>query len=248
MRNIKLIISYDGTNYLGWQCTPVGASIESTLQSVLEQILQQPVSLQAASRTDAGVHAHAQVVNFMVFKPDLNLKRLEMSLNGLLPKDMAVLLVEEMALSFHPTLDCREKEYRYYICMGRAQSPQNRFYSWHVHAALDLEKMGCAAQGLIGSHDFSSFCNVKKNASYSHFRRQINAIEIEELESNRLCVRIRGNNFLYKMVRNLVGTLVYIGKGKIDEENILAILDSRDRTQAGVTAPAHGLFLHQVFY
>lgn len=246
MQNIKLVIAYDGTHYLGWQKTSMGPSIESALQTVLEQILQHAIVLQATSRTDAGVHAVGQVVNFFALKSHLDLNRFKISLNSLLPKDIAVLSVEEMHPSFHPTLDCHIKEYRYYICHGCAQLPQNRFYSWHYPHSLALTDMREVALKLIGKHDFSAFCNTKKNEKYPNHIREIADIQISEIDEDRLCITVKGNHFLYKMVRNLVGTLVYVGNGKIPKEMIPDILESEDRTTAGMTAPAHGLFLHRV--
>lgn len=248
MHNIKLIIAYDGTAYFGWQKTRVGPSIEEALQAVIEQILQHPAPLQAASRTDAGVHARRQTVNFLTGRQGLDLSRLKSSLNGLLSKDIVILSVEEAPLNFHPTLDCTGKEYRYYLCYGHVQLPQHRFYSWHVSSVLDVEKIMLALPHLIGSHDFSAFCNVKKNEHYSDFIREVTTLELDLLEENRLCVRICGNHFLYKMVRNIVGTLADIGRGKIDLDQLPDILNSKYRPKAGVTAPAHGLFLHDVKY
>lgn len=245
--NIKLTVAYDGGNYLGWQKTSMGPSIEETLQRVLEQILQEQIVLQAASRTDAGVHAKGQIVNFLTHKTP-SLQRLKISLNCLLPKDIAVMHVEMADIDFHPTLDCRGKEYHYWVCNGTAQLPQHRFYSWHYPHALDVNVMRAAALLLAGEHDYAAFCNFKKNHAYAHYVRQVELIDIIELPEERLCIRVRGNNFLYKMVRNLVGTLVYVGCGKIDVEEIPGILGSQERPQAGVTAPAHGLCLQQVFY
>ncbi len=125
------------------------------------------------------------------------------SLNSLLPKDVVALSAEKMPSSFHPTLDCLEKEYHYYICYGKADLPHYRFYSWHYPYPLQIEEMRQAAYELIGSHDFSSFCNVKKHALYSHFIRKVNVIDIKQLENQRLSICIKGNQFLYKMVRNL---------------------------------------------
>lgn len=247
MQNIKLVIAYDGTAYRGWQATPMGPSVEATLQQILEQILQHPAPLQAASRTDAGVHAQGQVVNFFTSK-QLDLDRLKISLNSLLPKDIVVLQAEKMSPTFHPTLNCTSKEYRYYICYGPAQLPQHRLYSWHFPCHLALEEMRAAIPFFIGNQDFSAFCNVKKQTSYLHFIREIYLLELIELGDCRLCIRIQGNNFLYKMVRNIIGTLLYIGKGKIRKEEVPTIIQSEDRTQAGVTAPAHGLFLYEVYY
>lgn len=248
MTNVKLIIAYDGGRFLGWQKTKEGPSIEEELQRVLEHIYQTPIQLQAASRTDAGVHAAGQVVNF--FPPKLNPcpKRLSVSINSLLPKDISVLSSEIMPQSFHPTLDAKGKEYRYYISCGKSQMPHHRFYAWHYPYQLDLDKINEALPFLIGSKDFSTFCNFKKNAAYTDFIRTVDSIQIENWEESGLCFKIQGNHFLYKMVRNLVGTLVYIGRGKVSIKNLSHIVESHDRTQAGMTAPAHGLFLHRVFY
>lgn len=248
MHNLKLLLTYDGTNYLGWQKTPSGASIESFLQTKIEQILQHPTPLQAASRTDAGVHAQAQVVNFLTSKTCLDLKKFCISLNRLLPKDIVVLKADWMPLSFHPTLDSKSKEYHYFLCYGPTQLPQHRFYSWHVPFQLNIEDMQQACSLLKGTHDFASFCNQKNNVHYTDFIRQIQSIEINLIDDHRLVFRIRGNHFLYKMVRNIVGTLVDIGKGKLRLDDIPTILQSRLRPKAGVTAPPQGLFLHKVFY
>ena len=202
--NIKLTVAYDGGNYLGWQKTTMGPSIEETLQQVLEKILQEQIILQAASRTDAGVHAKGQIVNFLTQK-NPSLKRLKISLNCLLPKDIAVMDVEMADIDFHPTLDCRSKEYHYSVCYGTAQLPQHRFYSWHYPHALDISAMRAAALLLTGEHDYAAFCNFKKNHAYAHYVRQVELIDIIELPEELLCIRVRGNNFLYKMVRNLVG-------------------------------------------
>lgn len=248
MKNFRLLIAYDGTKYLGWQHTQEGPSIEAELQSTLQKILQHPINLQASSRTDAGVHATSQVVNFLSTKESIDTDKLVLSLNALLPKDIVALEAKEMPPRFHPTLDCKGKEYCYYICYGKTQLPYYRLYSWHVHASLNIEKMIQASQYLMGEKDFSSFCNFRKQLHYDHHIRRIDNIVIERIESERLCIRITGNHFLYKMVRNMVGTLVYVGIGKIGIDEIPAILDSHDRTRAGVTAPAHGLFLNRIFY
>lgn len=247
MHNLKLIVAYDGTAYLGWQKTPMGPSIEAALQQVIEQILQHPINLQAASRTDAGVHAEGQVVNFLTSKT-VDLYKFQISLNQLLPKDIVVLHVNEISFSFHPTLDSLGKEYRYFVCTGPTQLPHHRLFSWHVHYDLDLAAIQQAIPFLIGQHDFSTFCNMKKNSHYSHTTREIQKLELMQFEGNRLFFKIQGNHFLYKMVRNIVGTLIYIGRGKISVQELPKILESKDRPEAGVTAPAHGLFLQQVFY
>lgn len=246
--NVKLRVAYDGSRYLGWQKTRMGLSIEETLEKVICQVLQEDVALQAASRTDAGVHAEGQIVNFVTTKGILCFQRLLVSLNCLLPKDIAVMEVEQAPEEFHPTLDCVCKEYHYSVCDGTAQLPHRRYYSWHYPHRLDVGSMRRAATMIVGKRDFSSFCNFKKNGDYDHFVRDLQEIAIEEHSNSEVLFRIRGDNFLYKMVRNIVGTLVYVGCGKIAEGAIPEIVACGDRTRAGMTAPAHGLCLHRIFY
>jgi tRNA pseudouridine38-40 synthase len=241
-RNIKLILAYEGTHYLGWQKTAMGPSIEEELEKALAQILRHPVNLQAASRTDAGVHAEGQVVNFFT-EVEVPLERLQKSLNGLLPKDISILKIEEASEGFHPTLQSRGKEYHYSVCLGPTQLPFYRNFSWHFSYPVDMEEMKKAALLLKGRHDFSAFTNERQENNV----REIFDIVIEPLDS-RMKIRVSGNNFLYKMVRNIVGTLLYVGCGKLPSEEIPAILTSKDRTLAGVTAPAVGLVLKEVFY
>lgn len=231
---------------MGWQKTKEGPSVEETLQTILEQILQHPVILQAASRTDAGVHAFGQEVNFFTSRDSINLDRLGISLNQLLPSDIAVRLVHEMPENFHPTLDCISKEYHYWVCYSSYQLPQHRRYSWHVHSPLDLDAMRKGAKLLTGQHDFSSFTNFKKNERYESHVRCVESIEIVTSEEQRLQFIIKGSHFLYKMVRNLVGTSVDVGKGKLQVDSLVDLLNQKDRTAAGVTAPAHGLTLYKI--
>lgn len=247
-RNIKLTIAYDGTEYHGWQKTKEGRSIEEVLENSLQQILQHEVSLQAASRTDAGVHAEGQVVNFFSERNALDLSRLCISLNQILPRDIAVFNCEEVDASFHPTLNATGKIYHYYVCASHFQMPHNRFYSWHCHYPLNIPFIREGAHILTGKHDFSAFCNQKKNYPQRDFQRHITEINLEEFGDHRLKFVITGHSFHYQMVRNLVGTLIFIGRGKINLDELPNIIATGDRTLAGVSAPAHGLFLHKVLY
>lgn len=247
-QNIKLIVAYDGTNYLGWQKTSMGPSIEESLEIVICRILQHLVHIQAASRTDAGVHALGQVAQFYTDKEITDVSKFRISLNALLPLDIKVLQVEMMPLSFHPTLDAKGKIYHYQLCYSPVQLPQNRLYEWHYHYPLDVEAMRAATLPLLGEHDFAAFCNAKKNEVYSHHIRKVTRIEIQETGLNQILFIIEGEHFLYKMVRNLVGTLTYIGSGKISVDAINKILEDGKRTYAGVTAPARGLTLQKVVY
>jgi tRNA pseudouridine38-40 synthase len=242
MRNLKLIVAYEGTGYLGWQKTRMGPSIEETLENALTQILQHPLKLQAASRTDAGVHAEGQVVNFKT-PSETPLDRLQRSLNALLPNDISVLGMTPMPEEFHPTLDAVGKEYHYSVCLGTSQLPFYRHTSWHFPYAVDLKRVEAACPLFLGKHDFSAFTNEREENNC----RELTHFTVAA-EDDRLQIRVAGNNFLYKMVRNLVGTVMYIGCGKLRLEEVTPILASRDRTRAGMTAPAHGLSLKKVFY
>jgi tRNA pseudouridine38-40 synthase len=246
MRNIQLIVAYDGTGLHGWQKTSLGPSVEEHLEKVLSQVLQEKPKLQAASRTDAGVHAEGQVVNFFTTK-DLSLERLQKSFNALLPKQISILKVEEAPSSFHPTLDNQGKEYHYHVCNTLFQKPKHRLFSWQVPYSLSMDLMQQASRFFLGTHDFSSFCNqlplLDKSAICT-----LEKIEIEEMEEQRIVFKIRGDRFLFRMVRNLVGTLVYVGGGKIPLSDIPSLLKNKQRAAAGITAPAHGLHLMNVFY
>lgn len=247
MPNIKLQVAYEGTSYFGWQKTATGPSIEQTLQNVLEQILRHPVQLQAASRTDLGVHATGQIVNFITNKIN-DLHRLHYACNCLLPADIRILSIEDVPDCFHPTLDCAGKEYHYYLCNTAVQLPQHRLYSWHIPHSIQWAAMHEAIPLLTGEHDFKAFCNTRKNMVYESYVRHVTKIELTAIPENRLRIAITGNHFLYKMVRNLVGTLIYVGLGKIAAAEIPEILRFGSRPQAGITAPAHGLFLATAFY
>jgi tRNA pseudouridine38-40 synthase len=248
MANIKLIIAYDGKAYLGWQQTKEGASIEESLQKTLETLLQQSISLTSASRTDAGVHARGQVVNFYTEKKNLDLGRLLAGINALLPEDISVFSAENMHDSFHATIDCIGKEYHYWMCTAPILYPQDRHTIWHYPYSLDLNLMKKAAQQLIGEHDFQALCNMKKNEEYEDYIRCIQSISIEEHSENKFLFKIEGTSFLYKMARNIVGLVTYVGRGIIPLEDVPKIIQSKDRTRSGITAPAHGLTLYKVLY
>jgi tRNA pseudouridine38-40 synthase len=243
--NIKIMIAYDGTELFGWQKSSDGPTVEEKLQEALEQIYQHPMMLQAASRTDRGVHAERQVVNYRTEK-EVDLKRLLISLNHLLPKTIRVLSIENAQENFHPTLDAKGKIYHYHVCQGEVQSPFRRHFSWHIHLPLDIELMREGAKFFLGTHDFASFTNVQA-PRLKETVRTLKRLDIIE-EGISLRFEVEGDNFLYKMVRNLVGTLVYLGQGKLTLDNLPSILEKRDRTLAGITAPGHGLTLHKVLY
>lgn len=245
--NVVLQIAYDGSNYFGWQKTEAGPNIEESLEIALEKILQHTVSLQAASRTDRGVHAYGQIVNFTTPK-SVNLSSLKRSLNQLLPDDIRVLSLNVAPSDFHPTLSAKSKEYHYHLVYNKELMPHLRYTHWHIRAPLDIEAMRQASLQCIGANDFKSLCNQRKNLSYETTVRSLTKLTICELEENRLRIELEGNHFLYKMARNLVGTLVYVGLHKIPAESLTEILQSKKREKAGLTAPAQGLTLYRVYY
>jgi len=241
--NYKIVLSYDGTRYFGWQKTKTGPSIQENLEKALFQILRIPVPTEAASRTDRGVHAEGQVVNFFLSTPAPP-SRLLYSLNAVLPPDIRARSIEEMPNDFHPTLSALSKEYRYHICNEAVQYPRERLYSWHIHEPLDLTAMQFAAQHLLGTHNFASFTTIEIEDTM----RTLFDVQILPLANGKLQIRIAGDRFLYKMMRRLVGTIVAVGKRTMSEKDVLTLLKSPNRAQAGVTAPAHGLTLHQIHY
>lgn len=237
------IIAYDGTHYLGWQKTRMGKSVQQTLEEAIAKITGERETPEAASRTDRGVHAEGQTISFSL-KKDWDPFRLIHALNAHLPKDIRIRSLKKISPDFHPTLDAIEKEYHYRLSLNPFQKPTHRLYAWHFYKTLNVDGMKQAASSLIGKHDFSAFANEKDKDPICC----ISSIEIQSLEEERLQIAIRGDRFLYKMARNIVGTLVYVGCGKIPSDYIPSLLASKDRKKGGISAPAHGLFLHRVLY
>ncbi len=243
MRNIKLVLEYDGTNYVGWQIQPNGPSIQEAVEKALRQILQEEVQAIVAGRTDAGVHARGQVVNFMTTRTT-DTRALFRSLNGILPAEIVVLSAEDADESFHARHSAKGRVYRYVLSLR--PTALLRKYSWYVGGfVLNIDLMRQCAALIMGEHDFASFC--KADAGVDHFRCTIQKAEWKH-EDPTLVLEIAANRFLYGMVRALVGTMVEIGRGYRPFEDFQRILDARDRQAAGTTAPAKGLFLEQIIY
>lgn len=242
MDNIKITLSYDGTNYFGWQKTKAGPSIEEKLENALNIILQKKVKINAASRTDKNVHAKVQIANFLIEK-DFDLDLLKYKLNMMLPKDIRILKIQKEDINFHPTLNSKKKEYRYYIDNSDYESPHHRLYSWHIHNKIDLEKINEAKLLFIGKKDFSAFTNRKEKNNV----RSIFDINLQK-DDNFIMISITGDRFLYKMVRIIVGSLIYVGIGKMKIIELENILNSKSRNHLGMTAPAKGLFLYGITY
>ncbi|WP_245574372.1 tRNA pseudouridine(38-40) synthase TruA [Desulfovirgula thermocuniculi] len=247
VRNIKLTIAYDGTNYHGFQ-EQRGTGLP-TVQEVLEGCLLaltgRAVRVTGASRTDAGVHARGQVVNFDAAGWSIPVERIPLALNGLLPEDIAVLAAEEVPPHFHARFSARAKVYRYTIYNSRIPSPFWRLYSYFVPRPLDVAAMQEAGSYLVGRHDFASF--QAAGAATKQTVRTLFQVEVAR-ENELVHLLFRGDGFLYHMVRIMVGTLIEVGLGKREPREVLDILAARDRRAAGPTAPPHGLCLERVEY
>ena len=251
MTHLVLVLAYDGTAYYGWQRTKEGPSVEAVLQTVLHQLFQEPIRLQAASRTDRGVHAEWQVVDFVVQKkPWKDLFRLVASLNEMLPPDIRCRHAYEAPTeTFHPTLDVVKKTYRYLISTGPVQLPLLRFTHWHVHYPLDRSLFAEASTHFLGTKDFRGVCNRRAGLKEEDTVRTVHSIRIQEtLEAQTIAVFIEADHCLYKMARNIVGSMVWVARGKTSLDSIAAALLARKRAFAGVTAPAHGLSLVGITY
>lgn len=244
MANYKLVLEYDGTNYHGFQIQPNGITIQGCLESALSQIAKEPVRVIAAGRTDAGVHALYQVVNFHS-NLSVPLAKLPIAINSLLPEDIRVKQAAIVSDQFHARYDAIAKTYCYYIQQGPVASVFHRHYCWHIKAELNWDNILQAGKKFEGVHDFRAFA-----ASGSNVKSTVrNLIEFHlQVQDNWAELRFTANGFLYNMVRNMVGTLVEVGLGKRVPESIPAILASKERAYAGVTAPAAGLFLTMVYY
>ncbi len=239
MRRIMLTVSYDGTDYCGWQWQPNGPTIEGILNRELSRLLREEIHVKGASRTDAGVHA---LGNLCVFDSDTRIppEKICYALNQSLPSDIVIQDSCEVPPSFHPRKCCSVKTYEYTIYCARFPNPVERRYSCWVHAPLEEEKMRAASACLVGEHDFKSFCSSGSEAVTTV--RRILELTLRR-DGCRLVLRIRGNGFLYNMVRIIAGTLIQVGKGQMRPEQMEEILSGCDRTLAGPTAPAQGLCL-----
>ena len=244
MRNIKLTIEYEGAPYLGWQRQPQGMTIQQALEETLGKITGAMPQVVGASRTDAGVHARGQVASFRT-DSEMPVDRLLGALNALLPRDIAVLAVEEMPEDFHARFSASSKLYHYTIWNARVRPGLDRNWCWHMRWAVNLELMQEASAALLGRRDFAAFQSA--NAQSETTVRTVHRADWQRCDP-RLTFAIEADAFLYNMVRALVGTLVDVGREKISVSEFRQILDSGDRTLAGRTAPARGLCLMCVRY
>lgn len=252
MKRFKLVVAYDGTNYCGWQIQPNGITVEEVLNKTLSRFLKEEIHIIGASRTDSGVHSFGNVA---VFESETTIppEKLCFALNPQLPEDIRIVSSEQVPGDFHPRYCDTRKTYEYHIQNGKIPLPTERLYSHLVIFPLNIQAMQEASQYLVGTHDFKSFCAAKTQAQTTV--RTVTGIEVEahplsegEYPSKKVIIRVTGEGFLYNMVRIISGTLIKVGLGVYPPEHVKQILEACDRSQAGETVPAKGLFLKKIEY
>ncbi|MBB6217242.1 tRNA pseudouridine38-40 synthase [Anaerosolibacter carboniphilus] len=245
MRNVKLIIEYDGTKYNGWQrLGNTDNTIQAKLEGVLSKMTGENIEIIGSGRTDAGVHAYHQIANFKTHSM-MSVYEMRDYCNQYLPQDIVVKEAVEVEERFHARYNATSKKYLYRIWTGRIPTVFHRKYTYYIPQRLNVEAMRKAASYLIGEHDFQAFSSVKSKKKSTV--RKIYAIDIHK-EDSELNILFHGNGFLHNMVRIIAGTLIEVGLGKMKAEEIPEILEGKIRAQAGITAPAQGLFLYEVHY
>ena len=245
MKRVKLVVAYDGTNYHGWQLQPGAVTIEQVLNETLTELLGEPIAVIGASRTDSGVHA---LGNVAVFDTEHRMpgEKVCFALNQRLPADIRIQSSCEVPDGWHPRRCPCVKTYEYRILNRSVELPQQRLYTAFCRFPADVERMRRGAAFLVGTHDFTSFSSVK--AQTNTFVRTVYELTVERTEDDIIHIRITGNGFLYNMVRIIAGTLLLVGAGKLEPEDVGRILAAKDRGAAGPTAPAHGLTMIGITY
>lgn len=244
MKNIKLIIEYDGTNYHGWQSQNNSLAVQDIIASAINKLTGEKVIVNGSSRTDAGVHSYGLAANFLTDSP-IPPDRFCYALNTVLPSDVVAVKSEEVSSDFHARFSSKGKKYRYLIYNSEFPSAILRNRAYHVSKALDADKMQEAAEKFIGTHDFTTF--MAAGSTVKSPVRTIYSATVTK-KDNIICFEVEGSGFLYNMVRIMAGTLVEVGYGKIKVEQINDIILSKNRKLAGKTAPPHGLYLLEVYY
>ena len=244
-KNIKLSLAYDGYHYHGWQKQKNGVTIQGIIEEKIKRMLRKPVKLIASGRTDAGVHAVNQVCNFIT-QSDLSPHVVKKGLNSLLPNDILIKTAEYVPLEFHSRFSAKNKAYEYRILNGEEPDIFKRRYLWHIREPLDTEEMARALSLLLGRHDFSSFRS--SGSDNKDPVRLVTKALLHGPENKLLRINIEAEGFLRHMVRNIVGTVVEVGLGKMDRVRFKKIFESRDRRLAGIKAPPQGLFLIKIQY
>lgn len=242
---VKLILSYDGTRFVGWQVQPNGRSVQAEVEKALETLRKAPVRVTAAGRTDAGVHARAQVASFPEERP-LPLTAYVKGMNALLPEDVAIRGASIEPDGFDARRSARGKRYRYVVENVATREPLGRLHAWQLFGPLDVPAMRAAAEHLVGRHDFAAF--QAADCACDHAVREVRRLDVRGEAGGRIEIVVEATAFVKHMVRNIVGTLVEVGQGRRAPASIPDLLRRGDRREAGRTAPPQGLFLEEVFY
>ena len=244
MRRIRTILSYDGTNYVGWQTQPNGVAVQEKVEQAIFEVTGERASLQGSGRTDSGVHARAQVAHFDT-AARMGADKFAIALNTHLPGDIRVLYSEETDPAFHARFSAKEKQYRYFVQTGPHADVFLRKYALHAYMPLDLDLMNKAAALVVGTHDYSAFMSTGREVESA-----VRTVTLSrwEKQGNLLVYSVQGNGFLYNMVRILVGTMLGMGSGRLPDDAMDKALSSLSRKDAGPTAPPHGLVLWRVKY
>ncbi len=245
MRNIKITVEYDGTKYNGWQTQKNGEGIQEILTNAIHQVCNDVSKINGAGRTDAGVHAMGQTANFFT-ECKIPIEKFANAVNVFLPKDIAVKSANEVNNEFHARYSAKGKKYMYVVNNSSVRSALSFYREYYFPYEVDYKKMKKACEVLEGTHDFKAF--MASGSSIKDTVRTVSKIQIKKREDGRIIFNFTGNGFLYNMVRILVGTLLDVGIGKINVEDIKDIIASKDRTKAGKTVPAQGLYLVEVYY
>lgn len=244
MRNIGVTVSYDGTDFNGFQSQPYGRTVQQEIEKALKALTGEDILIIGSGRTDAGVHAYGQVFNFYTVST-IPVERFAIALNTRLPKDIVILAAYEVSEYYHARKSAKRKTYRYTIDMGKFPDVFNRHYSFHHPTPLQVEAMQEGLRHLVGEHDFTSFTSI--HSTKPHHVRTIYEAYLEQ-QGTMLHMYVTGNGFLYNMVRVIMGTLLWVGQGKLKPDDMKRILEGRSRALAGPTAMSHGLILMQVEY
>lgn len=244
MRNLKVIMAYKGTVYHGYQKQENAVTIQETVEKCVSRVLNTETSITGCSRTDAGVHANQYCFSVLTDR-EIPVRNFVRGVNGYLPSDISLLSCEEVPEDFHARYSCKAKEYVYLIHNSECRNPFAEDLQYHYRRKMDLDLMRRAASYFVGTHDFRSFCSAHTDKTDTV--RTVYDLSIEK-EGELVTVRIKGDGFLYNMVRIIVGTLLWVNEGKINPEDIPKIMSRNDRKFSGKTAQAHGLYLNQVFY
>lgn len=249
MRNLKVLMAYNGTRYNGYQSQPCGNTVQDIVENRASRLLNQPISINGCSRTDAGVHAKEFCFNFHMDEKisTIGCDAFVKAMNAMLPADIAILSCEEADENFHARFDSKGKEYMYLVDNSKIRDVFSEKLALHYPYPLDEKRMNNAAGLLVGTHDFGSFCKAEAKQHLKTTVRTLHDFRVERCGEN-VKFYVRGDGFLHNMVRILVGTLIYVNENKRSEQDILRSLESDDREAAGKTLPPWGLYLNKVFY